>query len=96
MKMAMESDDRRAGSIAEMVRVALSYRTALDEGQGSAARIADALTYDVTLVRLCERLEIDHDLVGDTAGPVARRQAERMIAARLPLLAAELSGDAGV
>ena len=62
--MAMQNDDRPVGSIADMVRIALSCRAALNAGQGSAARISDELTYDVTLARLCDRLEIDHDLGG--------------------------------
>jgi hypothetical protein len=93
MRMALEMDDRPPGSIADMVRDALSSRKSLDEGSGSAARIGDALLYDVTLVRLCERLNIDHDLVGETAGPQARRRAEDVLADRLPSLAAGLVGD---
>jgi hypothetical protein len=93
MKMALEGDDRRSDSVADMVRDALSYRAALGDGEGSAARLADELTYDVTLARLCERLQIDHDLAGESGGPDARRRAEDMIAARLPLLAAELAGE---
>jgi hypothetical protein len=91
--MALERDDRPAGSVAHMVRDAISYQAALGEGAGSAARIGDALTYDVTLARLCERLQIDHDLAGETAGPTARQQAEEMIALRLPVLASELARD---
>ena len=45
--MALESDDRQSDSVADMVRDAMSYRVALGEGEGSAARIGDALTYDV-------------------------------------------------
>jgi hypothetical protein len=97
MKMALDSDDRQDGgqwdSLADMVRDALAFRVALGAGAGSAARIGDALTYDVTLARLCERLQIDHDLTGETAGLEARRRAEDMIAARLPVLAAELAGE---
>lgn len=93
MKMALQSDDRQSDSLTDMVRDALSYRLALGQGEGSAARIGDALTYDVTLARLCERLQIDHDLTGETAGPEARRRAEDGIAARLPSLAADLAGE---
>jgi hypothetical protein len=93
MKVALATDDRQSDSLADVVRDALSYRVALAEGEGSAARIGDALTYDVTLARLCERLQIDHDLAGETAGREARLRAEDMIAARLPLLAAELAGE---
>jgi hypothetical protein len=93
MKMALESDYRASLPVAEMVRDALSHRLALDEGTGSAARIGDALTYDVSLARLCECLDIRHDLAGETAGPEARRRAEELIAARLPSLAAELAGN---
>jgi hypothetical protein len=93
MKMALATDDRQSDSLADMVRDAMSYRVALAEGEGSAARIGDALTYDVRLARLCERLQIDHDLTGETAGREARLRAEDMIAARLPLLAAQLAGE---
>jgi hypothetical protein len=93
MKLALVSDERQSDSVADMVHDALSYRVALGPGAGSAARIGDALTYDVTLARLCERLQIDHDLAGETAGPEARRQAEDMIAMLLPSLAGELAGE---
>jgi len=93
--MALATDDRPSDSVPDMVRDALSYQAALTDGQGSAARIGDALAYDVALVRLCERLHIDHDLAGETAGPEARRRAEDMIAVRLPSLAAELGGEQG-
>jgi len=90
--MALASDVRTTGSISAMVGDALSCRLALDEGEGSAARIGDALNYDVTLARLCARLHIQHDLAGESAGPRARQQAEERIAARLPSLAGELTG----
>jgi hypothetical protein len=93
MRTALEMDDRPPGSIAGMVRDALSSRKSLDQGTGSVARIGDALIYDVTLVRLCERLHIDHDLAGETAGAQARRRAEHVLADRIPLLAAGLAGD---
>jgi hypothetical protein len=93
MRMALEMDDGQSGSIADMVRDALSSRKSLDEGAGSAARIGDALSYDVTLARLCKRLHIDHDLAGETAGPQARRRAEDMLADRLPSLATGLTGN---
>jgi hypothetical protein len=93
MRMALEMDDRQPGSIPELVRDALSSRKSLEGGTGSAARIGDALIYDATLVRLCERLDIEHDLASETAGPRARRGAEAMLADRLPSLATGLAGD---
>jgi len=90
--MALAGEGTASGPISEIVRDALSCRLALDEGEGSAARIGDALNYDVTLARLCARLQIQHDLAGETAGPRARQQAEELIAARFPSLAAELTG----
>jgi hypothetical protein len=96
MKLALESDEPPFLPIPEMVRDALSCRLALDEGEGSAARIGDALTYDVSLARLCERLQLRHDLAGETAGPAARQRAEELIAGRLPSLAAALAGDRSV
>jgi hypothetical protein len=74
MKMALEGDDPQSDSVADMVRDAISCRGALGQGEGSAARIGAALSYDVTLARLCERLQIDHDLAGEAAGPDARRR----------------------
>lgn len=96
MKLALASDERPPVSVATMVQDALVHRFVRGVGQGSAERVGDALTYDVTLVHLCERLGIEHDLAGETAGPEARRRAEDAIAARLPSLAAELVRDAGI
>jgi hypothetical protein len=90
LKMALAADERDSASVSELVTAALACRLGLDSGGDAAGRLARALSYDVTLVRLCERLEIPHDMMGATAGPVARRQAERALAGRLPDLSAGL------
>jgi hypothetical protein len=54
--------------------------------------VAESLAYDAALVRLCNRLEVDHDLTGDGDARTARVRAEARLAERLPTLAAAL-GD---
>lgn len=90
LKLALDTDEQAASEVPDLVNEALSRRLDLDCGGDAASRLARALAYDVTLVRLCERLGIAHDLTGGTAGPSARRQVERKLADRLPDLGAGL------
>ena len=90
LKMALESDDQGDQTTSELVSRALSRRSDLESGGDAASRLARALAYDVTLVRLCERLGIEHDMTGPAAGPPARRHVERALAAKLPDLGAGL------
>jgi hypothetical protein len=95
VRMALEDDDSRDSSVSELVARLAMLRSGLESAGDPAARIGDAVYYDVTLVRLCERLRIDHDLTGDTAGPVARTRAESLLAGEVPSLAPLLAADRG-
>jgi hypothetical protein len=65
-----------------------------DRPRGDAAdRVGDALAFDAALVRLCDRLDIEHDLTDGSPAPDARTVAESRLAARLPSIAAALSGS---
>ena len=88
LKLALQEDDRVDDTVAGLVDQALARRPDLDTGGDAASRLARALAYDVTLVRLCERLGIDHEMTGPRAGPTARRHAERVLEAKLPELGA--------
>lgn len=79
--LRQEPDDR---SVPDLIEQALAFGSSQPEGGDTAARLAHNLAYDVTLVRLCDHLEIDHDLTGDRAGPLTRSQAEATLAAHLP------------
>jgi hypothetical protein len=89
-ELALRAIERRA--------VLATCRSGID-GLGERGRVAvdDALSlelsYDVVLVRLCERLGLSHDLLGRDAGPRARRRAEESLAERLPMLAALLEEE---
>ena len=50
-----------------------------------------SLAYDAALVRLCNRLGVEHDLMGGWPGLEARQQAEARLAERLPALSAALA-----
>jgi hypothetical protein len=91
VRLALEREELPTGPIADLVSEALFCRSALESSGDAAARIGRVVAYDITLVWLCERLQIDHDLTGDSAGPSARHSAEEKLASRLPSLAAELS-----
>lgn len=88
LEMALEADEQTDGSVPELVTRALARRPDLDAGGDAASRLARALAYDVTLVRLCEQLGIEHDMTGPRAGPTARRHVERILASKLPELGA--------
>jgi len=101
--MALQTEpDRDDLPLGDLVAVSLARKGALDRSGSDPSVsvpldvptvIADSLAYDATLVQLCSRLGVEHDLTGSTAGPVARRKAEEALAERLPALAA-LVGDA--
>ncbi len=88
LKMALEADEHEDSPVSELVSRALAFRLDLDCGGDAASRLARALAYDVTLVRLCEQLGVPHDMTGPAAGPSARRHAERALSGRLPELSA--------
>jgi hypothetical protein len=91
VRLALEREEFPDGPIADLVSEALFCRSALDSSGDAAARIGRVVAYDITLVWLCERLQIEHDLTGDSAGPSARQSAEQKLAGHLPSLKAELS-----
>jgi hypothetical protein len=84
-------------TLGELVSEALSGRARLDvgadtrAGRATADRIGDALAYDAALVRLCQRLSIQHDLLGDSPPNEARLDAEARLADRLPSIAVALA-----
>ena len=90
LKLALESDEHADSSVPALVNEALARRVDLECGGDAASRLARALAYDVILVRLCEQVGVPHDLTGESAGPSARRQAERKLAVRLPELGSGL------
>lgn len=65
---------------------ALARRSELGVDGDAATRLARSIAYDVALVRLCEQLGLEHAMTGPMAGPAARQETERMLAARLPRL----------
>ncbi len=90
LKMALETDDQGDETTSELISRALTRRLDMECGGDAASRLARALAYDVTLIRLCERLGVEHDMTGPGAGPPARRHVERALAVRLPDLGAGL------
>jgi hypothetical protein len=90
--MALDEDSETHESVTELVGYAVSCRAKLERGGDAATRLARALAYDVALVRLCEELEVAHEMLGPHAGTLAREETERRLADRLPLLATALGG----
>lgn len=93
LRMALGEDDRADRPVAamplpELVGHLLACRSRLSAGGHAADRLARMLTYDVALVRLCDRVGVEHDLTGDLADPDGRRQVEERLAGKVPRLAA--------
>jgi hypothetical protein len=82
-------------TLVELVSEALSCRAYFAptdaHGRGAADRIGDALAYDAALVRLCQRLSVQHDFWSDSPPGDVRQEAEQRLAARLPSIAAALA-----
>lgn len=95
LRQVVESEagwvDRPLG---ELVALVLTRRAAVvgDVAGRAPSRLGAALSYDAALVLLCDRLGVQHDLLGQNAGPTARRTAEEQLATRLPALASALAG----
>ena len=93
-----EESDR---PVSDLVSTVIARRAAIGtaptaggtRSSAASSRLGDLLYYDAALVALCDRLGLDHDLVGPHAGPAARHAAERRLAARLPALS-EALGEA--
>ncbi len=92
LRLALASDEPMERTLSDLVSQALVLRAAASTGGNSAARLGDALAYDMALVHLCDRLGIKHDLTGELAGPGARRRAERLVSERIPSLESVLVG----
>lgn len=91
LKMAVAEDGTSPEPVGELVSRALSIRPTDPIGTPSADRIADWLAYDVILVRLCERLEVDHRMLDPDAGPSSRTRAECLVAQQLPFFSRALN-----
>jgi len=100
LRMALgDGRDGRDQPVGSLVAKALSCRArlegaatgeALSPHANPADRVGDGLAYDVALVRLCDRLGVEHDLTGDGDGVSARDGAEARLADRLPSIAPAL------
>lgn len=81
--MALAQESPPAEPVDDLVSRVISLRPATDRGP-SMDSVADWLSYDVALVRLCERLEVDHGMLDSDAGPASRARAESLVAERIP------------
>lgn len=90
LKLALAEHAEHQPSVDEMVSEVLARRQGLAVAGDAATRLAASLAYDTAIVHLCRRLGVENDLTGATAGPEARRRAERALAAMLPKLEAAL------
>lgn len=84
--MAITAGEPPVSEDTDPVAAVLTGRSGLEADGDAATRLARCIAYDVALIRLCEKLGLDHPLTGPMAGPVARREAERLLASRVPKL----------
>jgi hypothetical protein len=92
LRLALANAEPMESSMSDLVSQAVARRAAVSGGSGGAQRIGDSLAYDLALAHLCDRLGIRHDLVGELAGPEARKRAEQLVSARMPSLKSVLIG----
>lgn len=88
--MALAQDDRSDEPVGDLVSRALSLRAAAAGGGASAEALAGWLAYDVVLVRLCERLGVEHGMLAHDAGPSARAAAEAGVEETIPFFSRAL------
>ncbi len=90
LRMALAQDEPFDGTVGELVSRALSLRPSSAGGQPYPDRIADWLAYDVALVRLCEKVDLEHGMLEPQAGPASRATAESLLASRIPFFSEAL------
>lgn len=83
LKLALAERDEAERSVGELVSDALVRHENLALPGPAASRLAAELAYDRTLVHLCDRLGVAHDLLGTSARTPARRRTERALVAAL-------------
>lgn len=84
LRMARQEGISAIPGDADPVDHLLGRRSGLDGPGDAATRLARSIAYDVALVELCERLGIEHPMMGPMAGPVARHETELLLSARIP------------
>jgi hypothetical protein len=88
--MALAQDDRPDEPVGDLVSRALTLRSVATDGGSPAETLANWLAYDVVLVRLCERLGVEHGMLAHDAGPAARARAEAGVAETIPFFSRAL------
>jgi hypothetical protein len=79
-------------TVADLVADLGAKRKRLGTGYNAVTRLADALAYDVALVRLCERLNVGVELPAD-AGSGTRRRLEALLLDRFPTICGVLDDE---
>ncbi len=90
LRLALAEDTPADQPVGDLVSRAVSLRPSREGNASSADRIADWLAYDVALVRLCERLGVEHGMLDGDAGPASRARAEHLVATQMPSLSEAL------
>ncbi len=86
LRIALVQDDSADWTVERLSARLVHLHNARDHRGEPVARLGDTLAYDVTVVRLCERLGISHQMLGDSASEGARLRAERLLVAEIPSL----------
>lgn len=92
-----EEEEALAVGIANLLRKRAEM-TAVTAGRrpGTAPERARAtMSYDAALVRLCQRLDIDHLFFAGVSPDAARAEAEAALAHRMPALSTDFLGNTG-
>lgn len=103
LRMALSTEDERDdASLPELIDHLISRKAVLHLGarsdgdpqadRGVTSVLGRELDYDVALVRLCDRLEIEQSLTDPSSGPSERRHAEEQVCEHIPALVPLLLG----
>jgi hypothetical protein len=92
-QIALEGDRIASASTHDLISQVVSLRPTTESRWDPAGRISDAITYDLALKDLCDRMNVVHELDGDRAGDEARLQAEKGLIQRMPPLSELLALD---
>ena len=90
-----QEDVALAADIATLVRKRAEMLAAVGGSPPGPApvRARATMAYDAALVRLCQRLDIDHLFFSGPSPDAARASAEADLARRMPALSADLLGE---
>ncbi len=86
LSQALAEDQGPDLPVGDLISSAIAWRESMERSSDAGGRLAAAIAYDITLVRLCDYYGVAQDLTGPRAGPAARAEVEAALGVFVPAL----------